>query len=49
MRKRCSRIVRSVLQFSRGESAEKWPDDLNELVSRCCKLMGRLCAGSEGP
>ncbi|UCE59462.1 MAG: PAS domain S-box protein [Phycisphaerales bacterium] len=29
---RCARIVRSVLQFSRDQSSDKWPVDLNQCV-----------------
>lgn len=30
--RRCSRIVKSVLQFARQQPAEKWPLDLNQVV-----------------
>jgi signal transduction histidine kinase len=36
---RCGRIVRSVLQFARGESTEKWMEDLNEIVLRATSLL----------
>jgi signal transduction histidine kinase len=36
--KRCAKIVRSVLQFSREESSEMWPEDLNDVVGRACDL-----------
>ncbi len=31
---RCGRIVRSVLQFSRSERAERWPEDLRSVAQR---------------
>ena len=34
---RGSRLLRSLLQFARGEPAERWAEDVGELVSRCCK------------
>lgn len=30
----CGQIIRSVLQFARQETTEKWPKDLNEVVTR---------------
>ncbi len=32
--KRCARIVKSVLQFSREQSSDKWPVDVNQCVRR---------------
>jgi PAS domain S-box-containing protein len=36
--RRCGRIVHSILQFSRGESTDKWVEDLGDLVTRTCRL-----------
>ncbi len=36
--KRCKRIIRSLLQFSRGERADRWGSDVNEVVERACQL-----------
>ncbi len=32
--RRCGHIVQSVLQFARQQPAEKWPNDLNDIVQR---------------
>ena len=37
--KRCGRIVRSILQFSRNEPTARWSEDLNELVRRTTLLI----------
>jgi signal transduction histidine kinase len=44
--RRCGRIVRSVLQFSRDETSEKWRDDLGDVVARSCKLAGSHASAS---
>jgi PAS domain S-box-containing protein len=36
--KRCAKIVRSILQFSRNEASEMWSEDLNDVVGRACDL-----------
>ncbi len=36
--KRCARIVQSVLKFTRDETTDKWPNNLNELVERSASL-----------
>ena len=36
---RCGRITRSVLQFSRGESTEKWDGDVDSIVRRAGQLV----------
>ncbi len=36
--RRCGRIVHSILQFSRDEPTEKWPENLNDVVRRSCEL-----------
>jgi signal transduction histidine kinase len=41
---RCSTIVRSVLQFARGESTELWDEDLNSSVQRACLLTSAYAA-----
>ncbi|MDP6978373.1 MAG: ATP-binding protein [Myxococcota bacterium] len=33
---RCGKIVRSLLQFSRGEPTQMWEEDANKLVHRAC-------------
>jgi hypothetical protein len=38
---RCERIIKSVLQFSRQRSTERWPSDLNEIVERAIELTGK--------
>jgi signal transduction histidine kinase len=40
--KRCGRVVRSVLRFSRGEPMEKAPEDVNNVVRRAAQLMEHL-------
>ncbi len=35
---RCGRIVRSVLQFSRNETTEKWPVNVHEIIAHACHL-----------
>lgn len=35
---RCGNIVRSILHFSAGERADKWPADLGDILSRVCRL-----------
>lgn len=42
--KRCAKIVRSVLQFSRDESCDMWLEDLNEVVGRACSVTGTYSA-----
>ena len=37
--RRGGRIVRSVLQFSRGEPTEKWRQDLDQTIERSCRLV----------
>ena len=39
--RRCGDIVQSVLQFARGESTDRWPDDLNAAVQRACIVTGQ--------
>ncbi len=34
---RCGRIVKGVLQFARAHTTEKWPEDLNRIVTRALK------------
>ncbi len=34
--RRCGDIVQSVLQFARGESTDRWSDDLNAALQRAC-------------
>ena len=36
--KRCSRIVKSVLQFARDDTTDKWPTDLNGILRRVVDL-----------
>jgi two-component system NtrC family sensor kinase len=36
--KRCARIVKSVLQFAREETTEKWPEALNEIAEHARDL-----------
>ncbi len=38
--KRCGRIVKSILRFSRDGHAEKSRGDMNEVVERACQLVG---------
>jgi len=40
--KRCSRIVRGLLQFARDEPTEKWPVNLNETATRATELARHL-------
>lgn len=40
--KRCGKIVKSVLQFSRQEETEKWLHDLNKVVERAVRLTLKL-------
>jgi PAS domain S-box-containing protein len=37
--KRCAWIVRSMLQFSRGEPTEKWVEDLSQIVQRALRAI----------
>ncbi len=37
--RRCGRIVRSILQFSRQEDTEKWPSDVNAIIEHSVELM----------
>ena len=32
--RRCGRIVHSMLQYSRGEPTERWPEDLGAVLQR---------------
>jgi len=41
---RCSRIVRSVLQFAKEEVSEKWPHDLGDVARRARDLTRALAA-----
>jgi len=41
---RCSRIVRSVLQFAKEEVSEKWPNDLGDVARRARDLTRSLAA-----
>ena len=41
---RCGQIVKSVLQFTRQEESEKWPQDFRPLVQRAKDLTRKLAA-----
>jgi signal transduction histidine kinase len=41
---RCSRIVKSVLQFARHEPTEKWPSDINAMVGDAIELPASFAA-----
>jgi len=36
--RRCGRIVRSVLHFSRDEQSERWTEDVSQVVGQACRL-----------
>jgi len=38
--KRCGRIVRGILQFARAQNTDKWPEDINKIVSRAIQNLG---------
>ncbi len=44
--RRCGSIVRSILQFSRNERAEKWRTGVNEVVRRACDVTAGYAARS---
>lgn len=37
--RRCGDIIKSVLQFARRETMEKWPAKINDILRRCCRII----------